>query len=79
MASNARKEQPAPVEPEQPAPDATPRPFMSEGTRQDLEAVGRAVEPGTGTRFELDREAGVVTATDLSGAVTRIEWRPTDE
>lgn len=41
-----------------------PEPFLSEGMRNDLEAIGYAVDPVSGARFVLNRETGEVTVTE---------------
>jgi hypothetical protein len=47
-----------------PVEDPTPKPFMSEGMRVDLENLGYAIDPVSGARYELDRETGQVTVTE---------------
>jgi hypothetical protein len=49
-----------------PAP-AKPRPFLSEGMRQDLEQWGRATDPVTGAVFVLDADTGEVTVAEQPG------------
>jgi hypothetical protein len=49
-----------------PVEDPTPKPFLSEGMRVDLETHGYAIDPVSGARFELDRETGKVTVTELT-------------
>lgn len=63
------------VEPEAAEQPKAPRPFMSEGMRQDLVTSGHAADPVSGARYTLDREAGVVTITDRSGEeLDMFEW-----
>jgi hypothetical protein len=45
------------------APDL-PKPFLSEGMRNDLETNGWAVDPVSGARYEVDRDSGDVYVTE---------------
>ncbi len=55
---------------DEPAPPA--RPFLSEGIRQELEMFGKAGDPATGGKFEMDKETGKVTYIDRAGNVTEL-------
>lgn len=50
--------------PEAAKAEEAPRPFLSEGVRQDLEIHGKAVDPATGNPLEMDKDTGRVTVTD---------------
>lgn len=75
QAGSVRQQETAPA-PIEPADEASPvdvepvveskavRPFMSEGTRQDMEIHGKATDPVSGAVFTLDRETGEVTVTE---------------
>jgi hypothetical protein len=52
-----------------PVEDPTPKPFMSEGMRVDLENLGYAIDPVSGARYELDPNTGEVT----EGKVTTLD------
>lgn len=77
QAGGVRQQETAPApDPIEPAAEASPvdvepvvepkvvRPFMSEGTRQDMEIHGKATDPVSGAVFTLDRETGEVTVTE---------------
>jgi hypothetical protein len=53
--------------PEQDAEPAKPRPFLSEGTRHDLEQWGKATDPITGAVFVRDADTGEVTVVEQPG------------
>lgn len=53
------------------AEEDQPRPFMSEGVRQDLEIHGKATDPATGAALEKDPDTGMVTATDRATGKVR--------
>jgi hypothetical protein len=57
----------APDVPEQDAEPAKPRPFLSEGTRHDLEQWGEATDPITGAVFRRDADTGEVTVVEQPG------------
>lgn len=58
---------PAAAEPARDPAPAEPRPFLSEGTRHDLEQWGRATDPITGAVFVRDPDTGDVTVVEQSG------------
>ncbi len=59
------------------APVSAVRPFISEGTRQDLELHGKATDPVTGNMLKLNRDTGEVTVTERdSGKVTMADVAP---
>jgi hypothetical protein len=57
---------PAAAQATAPAP-AKPRPFLSEGTRHDLEQWGTATDPITGAKFVRDPDTGEVTVVEQPG------------